>query len=61
MKFIAENHVNVIFPPTRHNSLSMEKLATQLTSKEKIEVLKNITGNTQISKTELERLLPISV
>jgi len=71
MKFIAENHVNVIFPPTQCNSLfdnkfqtsplSMEKLATQLTSKEKIEVLKNITGNTQISKTELEKLLPISV
>ena len=71
MKFIAENYVNVIFPPTQCNSLfdnklqisplSMEKLATQLTSKEKIEVLKNITGNTQISKTELERLLPISV
>jgi len=70
MKFIAENHVNVIFPPNQHSllfdnkswasQLSMKKLAEQLTSKEKVEVLKNITGNTQISKTELERLLPIS-
>ena len=71
MKFIAENHVNVIFPPNRRDSLfdgrswvpqlSIEKLAAQLTSNEKVEVLRNITGNTQISKTELERLLPISV
>ncbi len=72
MKFIAENHVNVIFPPAKNGNslfkdespiqkLSIENLAQQLISKEKTEVLKNITGNTQISKTELERMLPISV
>lgn len=74
MKFIAENHVNVIYPPSKieqlnfsfaNNSkqirLPLEHLAKQLSSKENLEVIKNITGNTQISKTELERLFPISV
>jgi len=61
MKFIAENHVNVIYPPSlMTQSLTFENLAEQLCSKEKTEVLRNITGNTQISKTELERLFPIT-
>lgn len=71
-KFIAENHVNVIFPPSQKNQLkldfqntkqkrlSLSKITKQLFSKEKLEVIKNITGNTQISKTELEKLFPIS-
>ena len=74
MKFIAENHVNVIFPPGSQRQskinfwdkaakikLSIEDIANQLSSREKIYVLKNITGNTQISKTELEKLFPISI
>jgi adenine-specific DNA-methyltransferase len=73
-KFIAENHVNVIYPPAkktqlnfgsvnnpRQISFSLENIAEQLLSKEKLEALKNITGNTQVSKTELEKLFPISV
>ena len=71
-KFIAENHVNVIFPPSRKSqlklnfgnikqiSLPFRKIAEQLTSREKSEAIKNITGNTQISKTELEKLFPIT-
>ena len=74
MKFIAENHVNVIFPPSRKKQIKMKlednlpkinltirNIANQLSSKEKLKVVENITGNTQISKTELEKLFPIDV
>lgn len=74
MKFIAENHVNVIFPPNRKSQIKMDfahnplknnltvwDVAKQLSSKEKLNFVSNITGNTQISKTELEKLFPISV
>lgn len=72
MKFIAENHVNVIYPvlkkgQTKFNletskkiSLSIKDIVKQLISKEKLKVIKNITGNTQVSKNELEKLFPIS-
>ena len=61
MKFIAENHVNVIFPGPNSNHLSLEAIAGQLMSKEKLEVLQQITGNTQISKNELEKLFPLNI
>jgi len=73
MKFIAENHVNVIFPPSENQQLSLtsaakksgkndlQKIVNQLTSKEKLAVLQYITGNTQISKTELEKLFPLNI
>jgi len=72
MKFIAENHVNVIFPPSKQTkmnlgenspkvNLTIEDIARQLSSKEKLRVVENITGNTQISKTELEKLFPVNV
>ncbi len=74
MKFIAENHVNVIFPSLRQKqikmdlgdnppkiNLSIKDIANQLSSKEKLKIVENITGNTQVSKTELEKLLPIMV
>jgi len=73
-KFIAENHVNVIYPPSKKSQLNfgfsnhsrqinlpLDNLAKQLTSKETLKALKNITGNTQISKTELENLFPILI
>lgn len=74
MKFIAENHVNVIFPPDRKKQVKMDfgntltkknitlqDIAKQLSSEEKLRVVRNITGNTQISKTELEKLFPINI
>jgi len=72
MKFIAENHVNVIFPPSRQikmdlgnspskNNLTLKDIAKQLSSKEKLGIIENITGNTQVSKTELENLFPITI
>ena len=74
MKFIGENHVNVIFPPSRQKQMKMNlgdssskvnltisDIAKQLSSEEKLRVIENITGNTQISKTELEKLFPVNV
>jgi len=74
MKFIAENHVNVIFPPKKRSQIKMDlnynplktnltiwDIAKQLSSNEKLKFVANITGNTQISKTELEKLFPISI
>ena len=57
--FIAENHCNVIFPGS--DPPPFEELLDQLRSPEKIKVMKKITGNTQISKTELEKLFPIDI
>ena len=65
MKFVGENHVNVIFPPKQARLIPMDKMVgledilRQLNSLEKVRVLQSITGNTQISKNELEKLFPI--
>jgi len=74
MKFIAENHVNVIFPPSEQEQIKMDfgnnqpkknlpirNIIRQLSSMRGLKVIKNITGNTQISKNELEKLFPISL
>lgn len=64
-KFLAENHVNVIYPPeilkkpTKKNITIMNNIAEQISSEKTINLMKLITGNTQISKTELEKLMPI--
>lgn len=67
MKFIGENHVNVIYPPRQARLVSVEKtvkledVLSQLNSPEKIGIIQSITGNTQISKNELEKLFPIDI
>ncbi len=76
MRFVAENHCNVIFPPpaavpppsgrpaTRSaggTGVGLEDVCAQLRSPAKLRVMRNVTGNTQISKTELARLFPISI
>ena len=40
-------------------NLTLKNIAEQLSSEEKLKVVRSITGNTQISKTELEKLFPI--
>ncbi len=66
MKFLGENHVNVIYPPdnlkkpTTKSITILNKIAKEISSPETINLMKLITGNTQISKTELENLMPIS-
>jgi adenine-specific DNA-methyltransferase len=57
--FVAENHVNVIYPPTGATVEEMEEIVKQLNSPEVQNVVSLITGNTQISKNELEKLIPI--
>ncbi|MCD6453672.1 MAG: N-6 DNA methylase [Dehalococcoidales bacterium] len=65
VKFIGENHVNVIFPPKQTGLPPIEKTASladilrQLNSPEKARIVQSITGNTQISKNELGNLFPI--
>lgn len=63
ISFVAENHVNVIFPPTEsdNNQCLLTGLAEYLEDTKTAEIIKLITGNTQLSKTELERLVPIPV
>ncbi|UCD65098.1 MAG: SAM-dependent DNA methyltransferase [Candidatus Zixiibacteriota bacterium] len=65
VRFVGENHVNVIYPPpggNRKTSLSrLEKIASQISSPEASRVMQLVTGNTQVSRTELERLLPLDV
>lgn len=74
MEFIGENHVNVIFPPKKkqtflsqegekveEQTLDLEDILEQLNSPGRLKVVQSITGNTQLSKTELERLFPFSL
>ena len=68
-KFLAENHINVIFRKKEQNlhnfsnlkKIDFEKILNQLNSKDKVGILQKITGNTQISKTELENLFPFDL
>ena len=59
-EFVCENHVNVIYMSKNANcNYSLEDILKALQDKINIKVMRLISGNTQISKTELERLLPI--
>lgn len=59
-EFVCENHVNVIYMSKNANcNYSLEDILKALQNKTNIKVMRLISGNTQISKTELERLLPI--
>ena len=69
-EFVGENHVNLIFPPEtkqttlgasdKDDMLPIEEVHRQLNSEEKTEILRSITGNTQVSKNELLKLFPFS-
>lgn len=71
MKYVGENHINIIYKDNNYNtdllssmnstSMSLEEIHKSIISEETIKIMRNITGNTQISKTELELLLPIKV
>ncbi len=68
MKFLSENHTNVIYLPkqknlldSRNEKITIEEINRQINSPENLDILKNITGNTQISKNELEKLFPINL
>jgi len=69
-KFFAENHCNVIFPPIERplldntkekTKITLKQILNQLNSKEKLKIIQSLTGNTQISKNELEKLFPLDL
>ncbi len=64
-EFLAENHVNVIYPPPgriTHKTLQlMKNICDQICSSQTMETMKLVTGNTQISRTELACLLPLDI
>lgn len=61
-EFVCENHVNVIYPLGNLNyNYSLEYIYKALNDETNIKVMRLISGNTQVSKTELENLLPIKI
>jgi adenine-specific DNA-methyltransferase len=61
ISFVAENHVNVIYPPKEATFHEIMEIVHQLNSSETQKIVSMITGNTQISKKELENLVPIKL
>ncbi len=58
--FVAENHVNVIRPRSSSRQLILwEELQSRLSHPDAGDRLRLLTGNTQISATELTHLLPV--
>ncbi|MEM0061133.1 MAG: N-6 DNA methylase [Fervidicoccaceae archaeon] len=57
--FVAENHVNVIYPRKSAPMRELLAIVRWLNSPEAQKVIRAITGNTQVSKNELERIIPI--
>lgn len=61
MEFLGENHVNVIRPRAGvEQEITLDELHGQLTLRSTTEAVRLLTGNTQVSATELNHLLPIS-
>jgi adenine-specific DNA-methyltransferase len=58
-EFLAENHVNVITHNKCKDIKYYNDICDQLRSRETSDLIKCLTGNTQISKTELEKLIPL--
>ncbi len=59
MKFVAENHVNVIYPPPDALPEELEEVVRWLNSPEVQDYVRGLIGNTQVSARELERLIPV--
>lgn len=56
--FVCENHVNVI-SATKNACMTIEDLLPHIQKHKAMNIIRKITGNTQVSKTELEKLFPI--
>jgi adenine-specific DNA-methyltransferase len=59
MRFVGENHVNVGFPPAGTRVEEVRRVAKALTAPGALAAVRRLTGNTQISRTELRDLVPI--
>jgi adenine-specific DNA-methyltransferase len=62
-KFVAENHTNVVIPGENqsHSTDAVEAVLEELKKPENIKVMKKITGNTQVSRTELKHFFPLDL
>ncbi len=60
-EFVAENHVNVIYPPSGTSLQELEELVKVLIKPETANYISMVTGNTQISTRELEELVPVKL
>lgn len=58
MRFVAENHANVVTAPEGTPVSAYRSIIEQLRSERTRDFARKLTGNTQISKTELERIIP---
>ena len=57
--YYAENHVNVIRPQTEEAAARIEKVLQSLQSEKTSRFIRSFVGNGALSKTEIERCLPI--
>jgi adenine-specific DNA-methyltransferase len=57
-RFVGENHVNVILP-TERAEITCEQLLAHLSAPEIVKQIRMITGNTQVSATELNYMVRI--
>ncbi len=65
-RFLAENHVNIITPPATINGKKvtirlLKSITKQIASTRTKEIISLISGNTQLSKTELWKLIPLDI
>jgi adenine-specific DNA-methyltransferase len=58
MQFFGENHVNVVFPGSSPR-IDLERIAAAIRSPEATAAARLVTGNTQVSATELASLVPL--
>jgi hypothetical protein len=62
MDFVGENHVNVIVPqPEREQLVDWDLLLSALRKPEINERIRLLTGNTQVSATELTNWIPLDI
>lgn len=61
LEFVAENHVNVAYPPPDAPSEELKDIVKQLNSHRVSRYIGMLIGNTQLSSRELEHLVPIKL
>ena len=60
-EFYAENHVNVILPLNQEGKSNIKKIYDSLITTKTQKFIDMVIGNGQLSKTELENLIPIDI
>ena len=57
----SQNHLNIIYPSNEIGKQNLEKIYNSIISDNTKKFLNTYSGNGQLSKTELEELLPINI